>query len=59
MLVLAAVTQAGSGRASGVPVRRSTAVLYTVIELKIARITVFPSEEAARRAVEADESGPV
>ena len=54
-MVLAAVTEVGSGRTSGVPVSRATAVLYTVIEGKIVRITVFPTEEAARKAVSSDE----
>ena len=49
--ILAAVTEAGRGKGSGAPVRHSFAMLYTVIEGKIARITPFPSEEGARHAV--------
>ncbi len=49
--ILAAVTETGRGRSSGVPVRRSYAALYTVIDRKIARITIFPSEERALEAV--------
>jgi len=49
--VLAVVTETGRGKASGVPVNRHYASLYTVIDDKIARITVFPSEEQALEAV--------
>ena len=49
--ILAAVTETGRGRSSGVPVRRSYAALYTVIDRKIARITIFPSEERALEAI--------
>jgi ketosteroid isomerase-like protein len=49
--VLAVVTETGSGRSSGVPVRHSVATLYTVIDGKIARITTFPSEEQALEAI--------
>jgi ketosteroid isomerase-like protein len=48
--VLALLAEEGRGKSSGVPVRQSFAVLYTVIEGKIARITFFPSEEQAREA---------
>ena len=48
--VLALVTETGRGKGSGVPVRSSFAVLYTVIDGKIARITFFPSEERALEA---------
>jgi len=48
--ILAAVTETGRGKSSGVPVRRTYATLYTVIDGKIARITVFPSEEEGRVA---------
>jgi ketosteroid isomerase-like protein len=48
--VLAVVTGAGRGKSSGVPVRRSFAPLYTVIDGKIARITFFASEEQALEA---------
>ena len=52
-IVLAVITETALGRTSGVPVNRSYAALYSVIEGKIVRITVFPSEEAAREAVDA------
>jgi ketosteroid isomerase-like protein len=48
--ILAVVTETGRGKSSGVPVRRSFATLYTVIDGKIARITLFPSEEQALEA---------
>ena len=48
--ILAAVTETGRGKGSGVPVRHSFAMLYTVIDGKIARITGFPSEEEALEA---------
>jgi hypothetical protein len=48
--ILAVATEAGRGKSSGVPVRRSFAFLYTVIDGKIARITVVPSEEQALEA---------
>jgi ketosteroid isomerase-like protein len=48
--VLAAATERGRGKSSGVPVQRSFAFLYTVIDGRIARITVFPDEKAALEA---------
>ena len=48
--VLAVVTEEGRGKSSGVPVQRSFAPLYTVIDGKIARITFFPSEADALEA---------
>jgi ketosteroid isomerase-like protein len=48
--ILAVVTETGRGKGSGVPVRRSFAALYTVIDRKIVRITQFPSEEQALEA---------
>ena len=48
--VLAVVTEEGRGKSSGVPVQRSFAPLYTVIDGKIARITFFPSEAEALKA---------
>jgi ketosteroid isomerase-like protein len=48
--VLAVVTEEGRGKSSGVPVQRSFAPLYTVIDGKIARITFFPSEAEALEA---------
>jgi hypothetical protein len=49
--VLAVVTETGSGKTSGVPVRHSIATLYTVIDGKIVRITTFPSEQEALEAI--------
>ena len=49
--VLALVIDKGRGKSSGVPVRQSFAVLYTVIDGKIAPITFFPSETEALEAV--------
>src|SRR5262245_14863440 len=49
--VIALVTERGRGKASGVPVRQSVAALYTVIDSKIARVTFFPSEEQALKAL--------
>jgi ketosteroid isomerase-like protein len=48
--VLALVTEEGRGKSSGVPVRQSFAVLYTVIDGKIARVTFFPSGGQALEA---------
>jgi ketosteroid isomerase-like protein len=48
--VLAVVTEGGRGKSGGVPVRQSLATLYTVIDGKIARVTVFPDEEQALEA---------
>jgi ketosteroid isomerase-like protein len=48
--VLALVTEEGRGKSSGVPVRQSFAVLYTVIDGKIVRVTFFSSEEKALEA---------
>jgi ketosteroid isomerase-like protein len=48
--VLAVVTEEGRGKSSGVPVQRSFAPLYTVIDGKIARITFFASEDQALEA---------
>jgi ketosteroid isomerase-like protein len=48
--VLALVTEEGRGKSSGVPVRQSFAVLYTVIDGKIVRVTFFASEEQALEA---------
>jgi ketosteroid isomerase-like protein len=49
--VVAVAAEAGSGKGSGVPVRRPLALLYHVIDGKIARITVFPDERQALSAV--------
>lgn len=49
--VLTVVSETGRGRASGVPVNRSFVVLYTVIDGRIARMTLFPTERAALEAV--------
>jgi ketosteroid isomerase-like protein len=48
--VLAVSRETGRGRGSGVPVSRTFAVLYTVIDGKIARATVFRSEQDALEA---------
>jgi ketosteroid isomerase-like protein len=48
--VLAVVTEKGSGKSSGVPVRQSFAALYTVIDGKIARITFFRDRDQALEA---------
>jgi ketosteroid isomerase-like protein len=48
--VLAVLTEAGRGKGSGVPVHRSVATLYTVIDGKIARITHFRTEQDALEA---------
>jgi ketosteroid isomerase-like protein len=48
--VLAIVTERGRGKQSGVPVERSFAALYTVIEGKIARVTMFQTEKEALEA---------
>src|SRR3954451_10704106 len=48
--VLAVVTETGRGKGSGVPVQRSLATLYTVIDAKIVRMTQFPSEEDSLEA---------
>src|SRR6266516_4134682 len=45
--VLAAVTETGRGKGSGVPVSCSFAALYTVIDGKIARCTTFRTEQDA------------
>jgi len=48
--VLAVVTETGRGRNSGVPVHRFYAVIYNVLDGKIARMTMFAGEEEAREA---------
>jgi ketosteroid isomerase-like protein len=48
--VLAAVTETGRGKGSGAPVDRSFAVIYTVIDGKIARMTIFRTEQDALEA---------
>jgi ketosteroid isomerase-like protein len=48
--VLVVLTEAGRGKGSGVPVHRSLATLYTVIDGKIARITHFRTEQDALEA---------
>ena len=50
-VVLGVAREAGRGRGSGVPVGRTFAVLYTVIDGKIAHATVFRSEQDALEAV--------
>jgi ketosteroid isomerase-like protein len=53
--VLAVLTETGRGKGSGVPVHRSLATLYTVIDGKIARITHFPTEQDALEAAGLEE----
>jgi ketosteroid isomerase-like protein len=48
--VLAAVRETGRGKGSGAMVDRSLATLYTVIDGKIARMTVFRTERDALEA---------
>jgi|SRR3954451_17023913 ketosteroid isomerase-like protein len=48
--VLAAASETGRGKGSGAPVDRSFGVIYTVIDKKIARITMFRTEQEARKA---------
>jgi hypothetical protein len=48
--ILAAVTETGRGKGNGVPVNRRFATLYTVIDGKIARITLFRTEQDALEA---------
>ena len=53
--ILAVATEAGRGKGSDAPVRRSLALLYTVLEGKITRMTVFASEEQALEAADLNE----
>jgi ketosteroid isomerase-like protein len=48
--VLAVGRETGRGKGSGVPVDRSLATLYTVIDGKIVRITTFHTEREALEA---------
>jgi ketosteroid isomerase-like protein len=50
-VVLAAARETGRGKGSGVPVDRSFAALYTVIDGTIARVTVFRTEQEALEAI--------
>jgi hypothetical protein len=43
--------ETGRGKGSGVPVDRPLATLYTLIDGKIARITMFHTEQEALEAV--------
>ena len=54
--VLVVVTETGFGRTSGVPVNRPFAVIYTVLERKIVRMTLFPTDQAALEAVGVEEN---
>jgi ketosteroid isomerase-like protein len=49
-VVLAAASETGRGKGSGAPVDRSFGVLYTVIDGKIARMTLFRTEQEALEA---------
>ena len=49
--ILALVTETGRGKASGAPGQRTFANLYTLIEGKIVRMTVFPTEAQALEAI--------
>jgi ketosteroid isomerase-like protein len=49
-VLAAGVSETGRGKGSGVPVNRSFAALYTVIEGKIARITMFRTDQDALEA---------
>jgi ketosteroid isomerase-like protein len=49
---LVEIAERGRGRGSGAPVERAVGVIYTVIGGRIVRITVFPSAEAAREAID-------
>ncbi len=48
--MLAVITEKGTGKGSGAHVERTYTTLYTVIDGKIARVTMFPTEEAALKA---------
>jgi ketosteroid isomerase-like protein len=48
--ILAVVMESGRGKGSGAFVNRPLAVLYTVVDRKIARITMFPGEQDALEA---------
>jgi ketosteroid isomerase-like protein len=48
--ILAVVTESGRGKGSGAAVNRPLAVLYTLVDGKIVRITMFPGEREAREA---------
>jgi ketosteroid isomerase-like protein len=48
--VLAVVTESGRGKVSGASVDRSLAALYTVLDGKIVRITMFQGEKEALEA---------
>jgi ketosteroid isomerase-like protein len=48
--ILAVVTESGRGKGSGASVSRSLAVLYTLVDGKIVRITMFPGEREALEA---------
>jgi len=48
--IVAVVHETARGKTSGAAVQRTYATLYTVIDRKIARITVFPSEREALEA---------
>jgi ketosteroid isomerase-like protein len=48
--VLAVVTESGRGKGSGASVKRPLAALYTLVDRKIVRITMFSGEREALEA---------
>jgi ketosteroid isomerase-like protein len=46
--VLAVVTETGRGKGSGVPVRQAFVALYTVLDRKITRVTLFPRNRPSK-----------
>jgi ketosteroid isomerase-like protein len=48
--ILAVVTESGRGKGSGASVSRPLAALYTVVDRRIVRITMFPGEQEALQA---------
>src|SRR5206468_2802505 len=56
-VLAAGVSETARGKGSGVPVNRSFAVLYTVIDGNIARMTMFRTEQEALEAAGLREGG--
>jgi ketosteroid isomerase-like protein len=50
-VILGVAEESGVGKASGAEVKRTYYVLYTVIDQLVARMTHFPSEDEALKAV--------